>query len=62
MSQMIALNVGAITRLTYAVAPAFVARGVGTIINVASIVAVHPEILTACMRAPRLSCSPSAGR
>jgi short-subunit dehydrogenase len=44
MSQMIALNVGAITRLTYAVAPAFVARGVGTIINVASIVAVHPEI------------------
>ena len=45
MSQMIALNVGAITRLTYAVAPAFVARGVGTIINVASIVAVHPESL-----------------
>jgi short-subunit dehydrogenase len=44
MSQMIALNVGAIMRLTYAVAPAFVARGVGTIINVASIVAVHPEI------------------
>lgn len=45
MSQMIALNVGAITRLTYAAAPAFVARGVGTIINVASIAAVHPEIL-----------------
>ncbi len=45
MSQMIALNVGAITRLTYAAAPAFVARGVGTIINVASFVAVHPEIL-----------------
>jgi uncharacterized protein len=45
MSQMIALNVGAITRLTYAAAPAFVARGVGTIINIASIVAVHPEIL-----------------
>ena len=45
MSQMIALNVGAITRLTYAAAPAFVARGVGTIINVASIVAVHTEIL-----------------
>jgi uncharacterized protein len=45
MSQMIALNVGAITRLTYAAAPAFVARGVGTIINVASFVAVHSEIL-----------------
>lgn len=45
MSQMIALNVGAITRLTYAAAPAFVARGAGTIINIASIVAVHPEIL-----------------
>ena len=45
MSQMIALNVGAMTRLTYAAAPAFVARGVGTIINVASIVAVHPEPL-----------------
>jgi short-subunit dehydrogenase len=44
MSQMIALNVGAITRLTYAAAPAFVVRGAGTIINVASIVAVHPEI------------------
>jgi short-subunit dehydrogenase len=43
MSQMIALNVGAITRLTYAAAPAFVARGVGTIINVASTVAIHPE-------------------
>jgi uncharacterized protein len=45
MSQMIALNVGAITRLTYAAAPAFVASGAGTIINVASFVAVHPEIL-----------------
>jgi short-subunit dehydrogenase len=45
MSQMIALNVGALTRLTYAAAPVFVARGLGTIINVASIVAVHPELL-----------------
>jgi short-subunit dehydrogenase len=45
MSRMIALNVGAITRLTYAAAPGFVARGVGTIINIASIVAIHPEIL-----------------
>jgi short-subunit dehydrogenase len=45
MNRMIALNVGAITRLTYAAVPGFVARGVGTIINIASIVAVHPELL-----------------
>jgi uncharacterized protein len=45
MSEMITLNVNVITRLTYAVVPAFVARKVGTIINIASIVAVHPEIL-----------------
>ena len=42
---MIALNVGALTRLTYAVVPGFVARGAGTIINIASIVAIAPEIL-----------------
>ncbi len=45
MSQMIALNVEALTRLTYAAVPAFVARGFGTIINIASIAAVAPEIL-----------------
>jgi short-subunit dehydrogenase len=45
MDQMIALNVGALTRLTYAVAPGFVARGGGTIINIASVVGVAPEIL-----------------
>jgi short-subunit dehydrogenase len=45
MSKLIALNVNVVTRLTYAAAPAFVARGAGTIINIASIVAVHPEIL-----------------
>jgi len=45
MAEMIALNVTALTRLTYAVAPAFVARGSGTIINIASIVAVAPELL-----------------
>ncbi|HEY9041279.1 MAG TPA: SDR family NAD(P)-dependent oxidoreductase, partial [Rheinheimera sp.] len=32
-------------RLTYAAVPAFVKRGGGTIINIASIVAVGPEIL-----------------
>ncbi|MGF7131641.1 short-subunit dehydrogenase [Paraburkholderia sp. EB58] len=45
MESMIELNVTALTRLTYAIAPAFVARGTGTIINIASIVAVAPEVL-----------------
>lgn len=45
MSQMIMLNVEVLTRLTYAVVPALVARGSGTIINIASIVAVSPETL-----------------
>ncbi len=45
MSDMIALNVGAVTRLTYAVVPGFVARGAGTVVNIASIVAVAPEVL-----------------
>ena len=45
MSDMITLNVGALTRLTYAVVPGFVARGTGTIVNIASIVAIAPEML-----------------
>lgn len=45
MQEMIELNVTALTRLTYAAAPDFVARGQGTIINIASIVAVAPEVL-----------------
>ena len=45
MDDMIALNVRALTRLTYAVAPKFVARGAGTIINIASVVGVSPETL-----------------
>src|SRR5438132_2512823 len=45
MDKMIALNVTALTRLTYAAAPAFVARGAGTIINVASVVGISPETL-----------------
>lgn len=45
MREMVALNVEALMRLTYAAAPRFVARGGGTIINMASIVAVGPEIL-----------------
>jgi short-subunit dehydrogenase len=45
MEAMISLNVTALTRLTYAAAPAFAARGAGTIVNIASIVAVAPEML-----------------
>jgi hypothetical protein len=45
MSAMISLNVEALMRLTYAVVPAFVARGRGAIVNIASIVAVAPEVL-----------------
>jgi short-subunit dehydrogenase len=45
MDDMIALNVAALTRLTYAAAPAFVSRGAGTIINIASVVGISPEAL-----------------
>jgi short-subunit dehydrogenase len=45
MEEIIALNVTALTRLTYAAAPAFVARGAGTIINIASTVGISPETL-----------------
>jgi short-subunit dehydrogenase len=45
MDDMIALNIRALTRLTYAAAPAFVARGAGTIINIASVVGISPEAL-----------------
>ena len=45
MTRMIALNVTALTRLTYAAVPGFVARGRGALINISSIVAVSPETL-----------------
>lgn len=45
MSEMISLNVNALMRLSYAAVPAFVARRRGTIVNIASIVAVAPELL-----------------
>ncbi|VVE17720.1 SDR family oxidoreductase [Pandoraea iniqua] len=45
MNTMIDVNVTALTRLTYAAVPGFVARGHGTIINIASIVAIAPELL-----------------
>ena len=45
MSEMIALNVDALTRLTYAVVPGFVERSSGAVINIASVVGVAPEML-----------------
>lgn len=45
MSAMVSLNVEALMRLSYAAVPAFVARGRGTIVNIASVVAVAPEVL-----------------
>lgn len=45
MEALIRLNVTALMRLTYAAVPGLVARGGGTVINIASIVAVAPELL-----------------
>ena len=45
MEAMIDLNITALTRLVYAAAPAFVARGAGTIINIASVVGIAAEAL-----------------
>src|SRR5258708_5458588 len=45
MEAMITLNVTAPTRLAYAAAGAFVSRGRGAIVNIASVVAIAPEIL-----------------
>ncbi|GEC38674.1 short-subunit dehydrogenase [Sinorhizobium meliloti] len=50
MEEMIALNVNALTRLTYAAVPGFVARGSGAIINIASIVGIAPEVLNGVYR------------
>ena len=45
MDDIIALNITALTHLTYAAAPAFVARGAGAIINITSVVGISPETL-----------------
>lgn len=45
MEAMIGLNVTALTRLSYAAAPAFASRSGGAIINISSVVAVAPEVL-----------------
>jgi short-subunit dehydrogenase len=45
MTRMIELNVTALTRLTYAAVPGFVARGNGAVINISSIASIAPEVL-----------------
>ncbi|MFJ3259940.1 SDR family NAD(P)-dependent oxidoreductase [Pseudomonas sp. NPDC086581] len=45
LEDLLTLNVNVLTRLTYAAVPGFVARGRGTLINIASIVAIAPEVL-----------------
>jgi short-subunit dehydrogenase len=45
MGDIIGLNIAALTRHTYAAAPAFVKRGAGTIINISSVVGISPETL-----------------
>jgi len=45
MDNMIQLNVTALTRLTSAALPSFLNRSKGLIINVASVVALNPELL-----------------
>lgn len=45
MTQLIELNVTALTRLTYAAVPGFVARGKGAVINIGSVVGIEPELL-----------------
>ena len=45
MAHMITLNVTALTRLTYAAVPGFVARKRGAVINISSVVSLAPELL-----------------
>jgi short-subunit dehydrogenase len=45
MARMIDVNVTALVRLTYAIVPALVKRGGGTIVNIASAMAIWPELL-----------------
>lgn len=45
MEAMINLNITALTRLTYAVAPVFASQGSGTIINISSAVGIAVELL-----------------
>jgi len=47
VSQMIDLNVTALVHLTYAALPGFIKRGGGAIVNIASVVAIAPELVNA---------------
>lgn len=47
LDSMVDVNVTALTHLTHAIAPRLAAKGAGAIINIASIVAVAPELLNA---------------
>jgi short-subunit dehydrogenase len=46
LDALISINIQALTRLIHAVAPKLVERGNGSIINIASMVALSPEILS----------------
>ena len=50
---MIDLNVTALVHLTYAALPAFIKRGGGAIVNVASIVGIAPELLNGVYGGPK---------
>ncbi|MES2128998.1 MAG: SDR family oxidoreductase [Pseudomonadota bacterium] len=50
---MIALNVGALTRLASAAAAAFIARGRGIVVNIGSVVALAPEMFNASYSATK---------
>jgi len=45
MAEMISLNITALTRLTYAAVPGFVARQRGAVINISSVLSLTPEAL-----------------
>jgi short-subunit dehydrogenase len=53
MDDMIALNITALTRLAYAAAPAFVARGAGVLNNLSSVLALAPERFNASYSATK---------
>ncbi len=53
LDQMIALNVTAVTHLAAAAAKSFSVRGTGTIINIASVLALAPELFNATYNATK---------